>query len=86
MAGEGGVQHVLHGEAHGVHRDLGDKPQAAALGDDHIPLVIVQLPGEDFEQGRLSRAVTAQKSHPLSSLHLEGDAVQYVVSDLKGLD
>ena len=86
MAGEGGVQHVLHGEAHGVHRDLGDEPQAAALGDDHIPLVVVQLPGEDLKEGRLSRAVTAQKAYPLPGLHLEGDAVQYVVSDLKGLD
>ena len=86
MAGEGGIQHILHSEAHRVHRDLGDESQAAALGDDHIPLVVVQLPGEDLEQGGLSRAVTAQKAYPLPGLHLEGDAAQYVVSDLKGLD
>ena len=84
VTGEGGVQHVLHCVAHREHGDLGDEPQAAAPGDDHLPLVGLQLPGEDAEEGGLAGAVAAQQPHPLPGLHLEGDAVQYVVSDLKG--
>ena len=75
MAGEGGLEHVLHGEAHRVHWDLGDQAQPPSAGNDHIALVGLQLPGENAEEGGLARAVAAQQSHPLPGLHLEGDAV-----------
>ena len=85
VAGEGGLEHVLHREAHRVYGDLGDEAQPPVPGDDHVPLVGVQLPGEDAEEGGLARAVAAQQPHPLPGLHLEGDAVQDIVSDFKGL-
>ncbi len=50
--------------------------------DDLAP-VVVQLPGEDVEQGGLARPVLAQKAHPLPGVHLEGEAVQYFVANLK---
>jgi hypothetical protein len=85
VAGEGRLEHVLHREAHRVYGDLGDEAQPPVPGDDHVPLVGVQLPGEDAEEGGLARAVAAQQPHPLPGLHLEGDAVQDIVSDFKGL-
>ena len=83
--GEGGAQHILHRIALGVHGDLGDQPQTAALSHHHGALVPVQLPGQDLEQGGLARAVPAQKSHPLALVDLKGQSVQDILSDFKGL-
>ena len=49
VAGEGGVQHVLHRVARGVDGDLGNEADAAVFGDHHLALVGLQLPGEDLE-------------------------------------
>ena len=59
--------------------------QQAIAGDDRLALVGLQLPGEDAEEGALPRAVAAQQAHPLPLVDLEGDAVQYILPDLKGL-
>ena len=85
-AAEGGLQHILHRKARRIDRDLGDKAHAAARGDDHIALVIVQLAGEDAEKGGLSGAVLSQKTHTLAGVDLEGKAVQYFLFQIKGLD
>ena len=84
--GEGRAQHILHRVAGGVDRDLGDEAHPPALADDHAALVIVQLAGQYLEQGGLSGAVAAQQPHPLSLVHLKGQAVQDVPADLKGFD
>ena len=80
------LQHVLHRVAHRVHRDLGDEAHAAARGDDHIALVIVQFAGEDAEQRCLACAVFTQQTHPLTGIDLEGQSVQYFLFQVEGLD
>ena len=84
MPGEGGMEDVLHGIARRIDRDLGDQADAAVFGDGDAALVGLQLAGEDPEEGGFARAVAAQEAHALSGLDLEGDAVQDVVSYLKG--
>ena len=84
VAGEGGVQNVVHRVPLGIHGDLGDEAQAAVFGDHHLALVGLQLPGENPEEGGLPRAVSAQQAHPLAGLDLEGHAVQNVVPYFKG--
>ena len=66
-----------------VDGDLRDEAQPLARGDGDLAPVVVQLPGEDFEQSGLARPVLAQKAHPLPGVHLEGEAVQYFVANLK---
>ena len=83
---EGGVQYILHRVAGGVDRDLGDQAHPLVRGQDHLPLVPVQLAGEDAQQGGLAAAVLAQQSHPLAGVHLKGEPVQYFFADLKFLD
>jgi hypothetical protein len=48
-------------------------------------LVAIHFAGEDAEERGLARAVGAQKAHPLPLVDLEGEPVQYVFSDFKGL-
>lgn len=72
---EGRLQHVLHGVVRGIDGNLGDEPQPLAGGDAHLPLVVVQLPGENLEQGGFACAVLAQKAHPLPLVHLKAQAV-----------
>ena len=72
---EGRLQHVLHGVVRGIDGNLGDEPQPLARGDAHLPLVVVQLPGENLEQGGFACAVLAQKAHPLPLVHLKAQAV-----------
>ena len=84
--GESGVQHIPHGVAPGVDRDLGDQPQTLAGGDGDGPLVRVHLPGHHAENGGLARAVPAQQAHTLPLVDLEGETVQYPFADLELLD
>ena len=84
-SGKGGAQHLLHGVLRRIDGDLGDKPQPLAGGDDHLAGVVVQLSGEDLEQGGLSGAVAAQKPHPLAGVDLKGQAVLYFLFQVKGL-
>ena len=80
---KGGLEHVLHGIGRRIDRDLGDEAHPLARGDVHLPLVPVQLPGEDLEHRGLAGAVLAQQTHPLPLIHLEGEAVQYFFAYLE---
>ena len=53
------MEHVVHGVALGIHRDLGDQADAAVFGDDHIALIGLQLPCQYLEKGGFPRAVPA---------------------------
>ena len=83
---EGGGQYVLHGVARRVNRDLGDEAQPLSRGQHHISLVVVHDPSEDAEQGGLAAAVGPQQTNPLPRVHLEGQAIQYFISNLKFFD
>ena len=83
---KGGPEHVLHGEPRRVDRDLGDEAHAPPGGDDDVAAVRPLLAGEDAEEGGLPRAVAAQDAHPLTGIHLKGEAVQHRLADLVLLD
>ena len=80
---KGGLEHILHGITRRVDRDLGDEAQPLSGGRHHLPLVPIQLAGEDSEHRGLARAVLAQQAHPLPLIHLEGEAVQYFFAYLE---
>ncbi len=84
VSGKSGMQHVVHGEALGIHGNLGNQAHAAVFGYDHAALVRLQFSGQNPEQRGFSGAVSAQKPHPLSALHLKGDPIEYVISYFKG--
>ena len=83
---ECGVQHVLHRVLRRVDRDLGDEAQGLPRGHHHLPLVMVQLTGEDLEHRGLAGAVLAQQTHPLPLVHLKREPVQYFLAYLELLD
>ena len=72
---EGGFQHRFHGAALWVDGNLRDQPHPVAGGDGDFPLIVVQLAGEDFEQGALAAAVFTQQAHPLALVDVESQAV-----------
>ena len=74
---EGRAQHILHRKALWVHGNLRDEAQTLARGDKHLAAVGLLLAGQDPEEGGLARAVAAQDAHPLTGVHLEGQAVQH---------
>ncbi len=84
MPGKGGMEDVLHGIALRIDRDLGDQADTAVFGDHHAALVGLQLAGEDLKKGGFTCAVAAQEAHALTGFHLEGDAVQNIISYFEG--
>ena len=72
---KGGGQHILHGIARRIDRDLGDQPHPLSRGDHHLALVIVHRASEDAQQRGLATAVGPQQPHPLPSVHLEGEPI-----------
>ena len=84
--GKGAAQHILHRVARGIHRDLGDEAHAAAGADGDRSLIIVQFSGQNLEKGGFSRAIAAQEANPFALIHLKGQTIQDVLSDLKGFD
>ena len=72
---KGGGQHILHGIARRIDRDLGDQPHPLSRGDHYLALVIVHHAGEDTQQRGLAAAVGPQQAHPLPSVHLEGEPI-----------
>ena len=80
---KGGVQHVLHSVARRVDGNLGDQPHPLVGGHHNVPLVGVDLPGENAQKSGFAAPVGSQQAHPLPGVHLEGQPVQYFFADLE---
>ena len=79
-----GAQHVFHGKFRRIDRNLGDQPDPASRRERQLPGIVIQFPGQDFEQRGLSGPVAAQKPHPFPLFNLKGQAVQQRLPHLKG--
>ena len=83
---KGVAQHLPGRPALGVDRDLGDQAETPARRDGDVPVVAAQLAREDAEQRRLPAAVVAEDADALALGDGEGEPVEDVPADLKGLD
>ena len=67
-------------------RNLGDEADLPARRKAHLAGVVVQLPGQNFEERRLARAVPAEQAHALPCLNVKADAVQQIRVGIEALD
>ena len=80
------AQHILDRIARRVMRNLGDEADLPARRKAHLAGVVVQLPGQNFEERRLARAVPAEQAHALPCLNVKADAVQQIRVGVEALD
>ena len=73
---KGRAKHILHGKSLRKLRDLGNEAQLLVWVYIDLPGIIVQLAGEDIEQGGLSAAISAQDGHALPLLNLKAEVFQ----------
>ena len=85
QTGIGRAKHILHGVALREHRNLGNQAKTLVGVDVHLPLVVVQLPGEDAKQGGFAAAVPSENGNALPLLHIKAQPLQQVFPDDKKL-